>query len=1140
MNLMNRNITAKNTGFTSCRKWHAFAATLSLFLPIVLFLFPKFLSAQVSPQFYDFPQNHLSWFTIESEHFLIHYQEGNNRSAQVASRVAEEVYEPITTLYDFEPEKKISIVLRDREDFSNGAAFFFDNKMEIWVPSLDTPLRGSHNWFRNVISHEFTHMVQLGASMRRSNNVPAIYFQWLSYQQVRRPDVQFGFPNGIVTMPFATVGIPAWFAEGTAQYQRAGLTYDYWDSHRDMILRTSILEDDYLGFVDMSTFNSKTSVEREDIYNQGFNFVIYLVNRFGEKVVADITHAAATGKNHNFDKIMESATGIRGQQLFDDWIAERKDFYMKAVESVEFTESEIEVNSGFFNFYPVFSPDGKYFAYLSNMGRDYGRTALVLKNQAEEIFTIDTSEGEHSIDSDQQYEFRHGLRSNATLDFISNRYSFSPDGESILFNIARRNKFGENYQDLYLYNIKNEEREKLTQNKRIYDPVWDSGGRLIAAVQRDKGTENLVLFDKESNTIQKLTKYQSGETVYTPVWSRDNSSVYYSSASTGNRNIYRYDMNSGVSEPVFEDQYIDYRDPWLDTENDLLYYASDPDGIFNIFSLHLNTGEQKQHTSVLGGAFMPFVKNEKLYFSQYVSDGYKIASSSLQPFEPGIQGLYNPSQNSSSIDIAENITELNTFDDSDIKAIEEPKSFGPDAEEVEFELKTKNQSDKRVLKPYSETITGFNIFPIVRFDNYSKLNGSNSSLVKAAQFGDLAENLWRDAKLGMFFSARDVTESLNIFGGALFGFGSLPTDGAVDFFSPSRLNKLDRDLFLNIEHRGIPFIETSWSPTISVELFNITRNVRDGLSIDEIPCTSCLPETSFSDIRFILWEANLFLRSKLNRWSLLEFGIGFSPFSVATDGFFSRELQEFIPGSTNEFFRGTTLSAAYYYELIPPTRNADIAPNGWKGNFTYRYQPSDLLDNFDVEDGQLVPVFNSVQNHSLEFRNRYGFNLSENETAMVTTRGFAYLNDPDDFFFLDYTGGLTGMRSYPFFAVGGNKTAFTRLSYLRPVYQSIDKQLGRYSLDKLFAHLFVEAGNGWGGELNIGDNLKYGVGGELRFAFNSSYLFPLKFFMNGTYGLNRFNVELSDDFITGSGSNNVQFGREFLFYFGLTFDFDFL
>ncbi|HMB97838.1 MAG TPA: hypothetical protein VKM36_05115, partial [Balneolaceae bacterium] len=355
---MNRDISVSKFYMKAYRNWYTATVTVSLFL--ALLLLPKISSGQVSPQFYDFPQNHLSWFTIESEHFLIHYQEGNNRSAQVASRVAEEVYEPITTLYDFEPEKKISIVLRDREDFSNGAAFFFDNKMEIWVPSLDTPLRGSHNWFRNVISHEFTHMVQLGASMRRSNNVPAIYFQWLSYQQVRRPDVQFGFPNGIVTMPFATVGIPGWFAEGTAQYQRAGLTYDYWDSHRDMILRTSILEDDYLGFVDMSTFNSKTSVEREDVYNQGFNFVIYLVNRFGEKVVADITHAAAKGKNHNFDKIMESATGIRGQQLFDDWIAERKEFYMKATESVEFTESEIEENNGFFNFYPVFSPDGKY------------------------------------------------------------------------------------------------------------------------------------------------------------------------------------------------------------------------------------------------------------------------------------------------------------------------------------------------------------------------------------------------------------------------------------------------------------------------------------------------------------------------------------------------------------------------------------------------------------------------------------------------------------------------------------------------------------------------------------------------------------------------------------------------------------
>lgn len=88
--------------------------------------------------------------------------------------------------------------------------------------------------------------------------------------------------------------------------------------------------------------------------------------------------------------------------------------------------------------------------------------------------------------------------------------------------------------------------------------------------------------------------------------------------------------------------------------------------------------------------------------------------------------------------------------------------------------------------------------------------------------------------------------------------------------------------------------------------------------------------------------------------------------------------------------------------------------------------------------------------------------------------------------------------------------------------------------------MFFETGNGWGGPLNIGDNLKSGLGAELRFAFNSYYLFPMKFFINTTYGLNRFDVTFPEDFVTGTGDNTVSYGRELLFYFGLTFDFEFL
>ncbi len=130
------------------------------------------------------------------------------------------------------------------------------------------------------------------------------------------------------------------------------------------------------------------------------------------------------------------------------------------------------------------------------------------------------------------------------------------------------------------------------------------------------------------------------------------------------------------------------------------------------------------------------------------------------------------------------------------------------------------------------------------------------------------------------------------------------------------------------------------------------------------------------------------------------------------------------------------------------------------------------------------------------------------------------------------------MLSYPFFAVGGEQTAFTKLSWTTPLLDNINIQAGQYTFDKLFARIFFEAGNGWNSPLEIGNHLKTGVGTELRFAFNSYYLFPLKLFLSGAYGFSRFDVTFPEDFITDSESNRISYGRELLFYFGITFDFE--
>ncbi|MCP5062005.1 MAG: biopolymer transporter Tol, partial [Ignavibacteriae bacterium] len=186
-----------------------------------------------------------NWFSLKGENVIVHYHEETERTARTVLKIADEVWGPITELYQYEPDI-VHYVIKDIDDYSNGATYFFDNKIEIWSSSLDFDLRGTHNWLRNVISHEFTHMVQIQAAMKVGRTMPAFYLQFLNYEDKKRPDILYGFPNFIASYPVATINMPAWFAEGTAQYMRDELNYDNWDSHRDMILRSYALDNNML------------------------------------------------------------------------------------------------------------------------------------------------------------------------------------------------------------------------------------------------------------------------------------------------------------------------------------------------------------------------------------------------------------------------------------------------------------------------------------------------------------------------------------------------------------------------------------------------------------------------------------------------------------------------------------------------------------------------------------------------------------------------------------------------------------------------------------------------------------------------------------------------------------------------------
>ena len=677
-----------------------------LFVSIVaVLLFRNFAAAQD-----DFYHPELEWRTIETEHFYVHYHNGTERTARVVAKVAEDIYGPVTSLYHHQPDEKVSFVIKDYDDFSNGGAYFFDNKIEIWASALDFDLRGTHNWLRNVVTHEFTHVVQIQTALKFGRKIPAIYLQWLQYESERRTDVLYGYPNGVVSYPVSGYVMPSWFAEGIAQYNRKQLSYDNWDSHRDMILRMYALDSNMLSWNEMSVFG-KTSLGNESSYNAGFAFVRYIGQKYGDDKLAEISRNLSSLTEETIDGAIEKAVGKNGNDLYDEWKAFlQKDYASRTAQVKEsLVGGDIIANVGFGNFYPTFSPDGKSIAYVSNKHADYfGLSSLYLYDVATKKETF----------------LKSGVRSNI---------SWSPDGKKIYYTkIGRKNDHWSNLFDLYVYDIARDDETRLTHGARANAPALSPDGSTIAYVAGSDGTLNIFEVNVDGSNIRQLTKYANGEQVYNPKWSPDGSKIIFDYSLKDGRDIATIPATGGEVTFVLATP-DDERNAVYTPDGSSMIYASDQTGIFNIYRYNFQTKKTEQLTNVLGGAFMPTVNADgKLAFATYTSTGYKIAL----------------------IDSLHDVQNPMPYVQLHVPTDDQYSSNQPIPAEDQFDWKALRSYDDSKLPAVTDTTykniaTDLTFVPLLRVDNYNPKNTGLDEL-----------------KLGAYVFSYDMLDRYGFFAGA--------------------------------------------------------------------------------------------------------------------------------------------------------------------------------------------------------------------------------------------------------------------------------------------------------------------------------------------------------------------------------------
>ena len=296
-------------------------AALSLALPA---LWPAKAEAK-----FTFLFNHpdLEWYTIETEHFVVHYPEshkpaekGNEHwltaktSAALSARAAEEFWAKSCAEYNYYLKERVHIVILNQTDDLEG----FTVPPWDWIEISTNPgsyfyrMRGRAEWFSDVLVHEFGHIVSLKANAVHSEGTQGVELGGL-YQD--------GIHNvGAGANLFILEGEPFLFTEGSSEGSSDFDSYNWWTTARDQLMRTSIMEGRFLEFEQVGALLRPLGwSDYERAYQQGYSFNIYLRGRFGEDVYAKL--AVAAGKHWRFDwwTVIEEVTGVDAKTVYADY-----------------------------------------------------------------------------------------------------------------------------------------------------------------------------------------------------------------------------------------------------------------------------------------------------------------------------------------------------------------------------------------------------------------------------------------------------------------------------------------------------------------------------------------------------------------------------------------------------------------------------------------------------------------------------------------------------------------------------------------------------------------------------------------------------------------------------------------------------
>jgi hypothetical protein len=542
----------------------------------------------------------LQWYVTESAHFRVLHPVHLQHFSLFLTDEAEKIFHLLKTWTGYSPRKKIDILLSSRSDFANGYVAPGPRGLFLTVYAVHpyrTALTGLdvyREWYASVLLHELTHVFHIDMK----GGLPLVMSK------------VFGnvvYPNSCT---------PPFYIEGFAVYSETVNQYGYGRAHSPlsrMHIRTACLQHMF-PTIDLASNDAAIWPMGQARYVYGGAFVQHLAVEFGESTLFEFNRKSGSCLAYTWGNPFRNVYAKSAHRVWDEW---------KKKEEERSEEVVNRLKSAGVDEYALLSGEkGFLYSLAVNQRGDLVAYSLRPLNRLGGLYIFDRKTGTTRC-------MKKGL--------CAFNIRFSNDGSRIFY---LRSDIESNVSvriNIHELDLRTGKEKRITAEGGVQGfSVLREENRFLVCRSSPWGTE-LGFFgcDRENARFSCVKPFedgalQQGFLLEDPVLSPDGRHIAFSFRDAGGTRGICYTPLRGLEEGraelirVTDSRSKAYSPRWLNSRE--LMFVGDENGVYNLYTVNILSGETQRKTNVLTGVFEPSVSEDAFVVcAVYSAGGFQVS-----------------------------------------------------------------------------------------------------------------------------------------------------------------------------------------------------------------------------------------------------------------------------------------------------------------------------------------------------------------------------------------------------------------------------------------------------------------------------------------------------------------------------------